>query len=55
MFYYSEQDGSRPVEEYVVTLPKNDRLKTLAFIGLLKEHGPDLPRPYADILEEGHT
>ncbi|MDR2476377.1 MAG: type II toxin-antitoxin system RelE/ParE family toxin [Treponema sp.] len=53
VFYYSQQDGAYPVEEYIAALPKDDRSKTLAFIGLLKERGPDLPRPYADILEDG--
>ena len=34
-------------------LSLNERAKTLSFISLLEEKGPNLRRPYADILEEG--
>ena len=51
--YYSKQDGSKPVEKYLKKLPINERAKTLAFIELLEEKGPNLHRPYADLLEDG--
>ncbi|MDR2210308.1 MAG: type II toxin-antitoxin system RelE/ParE family toxin [Spirochaetaceae bacterium] len=34
-------------------LPLRERVKTLAFIGLLETNGPHLPRPYADLLKNG--
>jgi hypothetical protein len=34
-------------------LPLKERAKTLAFIGLLETNGPNLPRPYADLLKDG--
>ena len=51
--YYSEQDGSIPVKTYMDRLSLNERAKTLSFIGLLEEKGPNLHRPYADLLEDG--
>ena len=51
--YYSEQDGSIPVKRFVDSLSLREQAKTLAFIGLLEEKGPNLPRPYADLLEDG--
>jgi phage-related protein len=53
VIYYSEQNGSIPVKEYIGKLSLRERAKTLAFIGLLEEKGPNLPRPYADFLEDG--
>jgi len=52
VIYYSRQDGSMPVKEYIANLSLKERAKTLAFIGLLEEKGPNLPRPYADLLDE---
>ena len=51
--YYSKQDGSKPVEEYIDNLPLSEQAKTLSFVGLLEEKGPNLHRPYADLLEDG--
>ena len=53
VIYYSGQDGSMPVKEYIDNLSLREQAKTLAFIELLEEKGPDLPRPYADFLEDG--
>jgi hypothetical protein len=47
------QDGSQPVKKYIDNLSLREQAKTLAFIGLLEEKGPHLPRPYADLLEDG--
>ena len=51
--YYSRQDDSRPVEKYLKELSVNQRAKALAFIELLEKEGPNLHRPYADLLEDG--
>ena len=53
LLYYIKKDGAKPVEEYIRKLSVNERAKTLAFIDHLKEKGPDLHRPYADLLEDG--
>jgi len=51
--YYSTHDGLSPVKEYIDGLSLNEQAKTMAFISLLEEKGPNLPRPYADLLEDG--
>ena len=53
LLYYVKQDGTKPVEEYIDKLSLEEQVKTLAFIDHLKEKGPDLHRPYADLLEDG--
>jgi phage-related protein len=53
VLYYSRKDGSMPVKEYIDKLSLRERAKAMAFIGLLEERGPNLPRPYADLLGEG--
>jgi len=51
--YYPTHDGLKPVKEYIDGLPLKEQAKTMAFISLLEEKGPNLPRPYADLLEDG--
>ena len=53
VLYFVEHDGTKPVQEYIDRLSMGEQAKTLAFIGYLKEKGPDLHRPYADLLEDG--
>ena len=53
LLYYVKEDGKKPVEEYIRKLPINERAKIFTFIEHLKEKGPNLPRPYADLLEDG--
>ena len=42
-----------PVKEYIANLSIRERAKTMAFIELLEDRGPNLPRPYADLLDDG--
>jgi len=51
--YYTEPDGTKPVEEYIRKLSISERAKTLALIEYLEEKGPNLHRPYSDLLEDG--
>ena len=53
VIYYSNNDGVMPVKEYIDSLSIRKRAKTMAFIWLLEDRGPNLPRPYADILDDG--
>jgi phage-related protein len=53
VYYYAKDDDTLPVKEYIDSLSTGEQVKTLAFISLLKEEGPNLPRPYADTLEDG--
>jgi hypothetical protein len=42
-----------PVTDFINSRPKKHQVKLLRLIGLLEEHGPTLPRPYADVLHDG--
>jgi len=42
-----------PVKDFIDNLSLRERAKTMAFIGLLEDRGPDLTRPYADLLDGG--
>jgi phage-related protein len=53
IYYYDKANGNSPVKDYIDALPLKERVKTLAFIGLLETNGPNLPRPYADLLKDG--
>ncbi len=49
--YYSTVRGDIPVREFLDELPLKIRSKAQALITLLSEEGPNLPRPYADIVQ----
>jgi phage-related protein len=51
--FYIKQDGTKPVEEYIRKLSTNERAKTSTLIEELEKKGPELHRPYADLLEDG--
>jgi hypothetical protein len=42
-----------PVNSFLDTVKPKHQVKILRFLGLLEEHGPTLPRPYADLLRDG--
>jgi phage-related protein len=53
VIYYEMQDGQCPVQEFIDSRSHRDQAKVLSWIAQLEEHGPTLPRPYADLLDEG--
>jgi phage-related protein len=53
VYYYQKPDETYPVKEYIDSLKKRERAKVLGFIELLQNEGPNLKRPYADLLKEG--
>jgi hypothetical protein len=42
-----------PVSEFLDSCRPEHQVKVLHFLELLEEMGPTLPRPYADLLEDG--
>jgi phage-related protein len=52
-YYYTTSDGTCELTHFLDGLPANHRQKVLAWITMLEEEGPTLPRPYADLLEDG--
>jgi hypothetical protein len=49
--YYRTDRGDCPIEEFLESLIEKHRAKIEKFIEMLEEYGPDLPRPYADVLD----
>lgn len=49
--FYEDENGSRPVEEFLDTLPDKHLGKVLQMMWLLKERGPNLPFPYSSQVE----
>jgi phage-related protein len=53
VIYYERRDGQSPVYQFLESLTPREKAKALNWIALLEEHGPQVPRPYADLLEDG--
>ena len=53
IIYYETQEGRCPVEEFIRSQKTRQRAKILNWIELLENSGPQLPRPYADLLTDG--
>ena len=53
VIYYETVDGSCPISEFIESREMRNQAKLLSMISLLEERGPNLPRPYADLLEDG--
>jgi len=50
---YETQDGKCPVKRYLNSISLRNKAKVLSLIEYLEEMGPELPRPYADLLSDG--
>lgn len=53
VLYYEKPKGECPVRDFVESRKGRDQAKILALISFLQDQGPTLPRPYADLLEDG--
>lgn len=42
-----------PVQDFVDSRRERDQAKVLSWIAQLESQGPNLPRPYADLLDDG--
>ena len=51
--YYESTDGQCAMREFIDARSKWNQAKLLSWIGLLAAQGPHLPRPHADLLEDG--
>jgi len=50
VLFYKTETGRRPTGDFLSSLPLKVRVKILKWLKKLEEYGPDLPRPYADIV-----
>ena len=53
IIYYETTEGECPVEDFISSKSINNRAKILGLFSFLEEKGPNLPRPYADLLVDG--
>ena len=53
IFYYKTDQGICEVLEFLKSRKASDLAKAMAWIGMLEDKGPQLPRPYADLLRDG--
>ncbi len=53
VIYYESEQGNCPIEKFIISRKQSNKAKTLSLISFLEEKGPNLPRPYADLLEDG--
>jgi hypothetical protein len=53
IIYYESAEGECPVTDFINSRSKRNQAKILALLSFLEENGPTLPRPYADLLEDG--
>ncbi len=51
--FYRAPGGGCPIREFLDGLQLKVRAKTAKWLQLLQEEGPDLRRPYADMLQDG--
>ncbi|PJZ64102.1 hypothetical protein CH371_19950 [Leptospira wolffii] len=50
--YYEDKEGNCPTSEFIDSRSVNNQAKIMALIDQLEQHGPNLPRPYADFLTD---
>ena len=48
--FYTTERGDSPIDEFLDGLDKKSRAKVAAYLSLLEEQGPNLKRPYADLV-----
>jgi len=53
VIYYEDISGKSEIYDYICSLKQNEQIKALGWISILEEKGPNLPRPYSDLLEDG--
>ena len=51
--YYETAHGECPVREFIDGRKDREQAKVLAWLSLLEEEGPQLSRPYSDLLDDG--
>ncbi len=50
IIFYTNDRGDSPLDDFLDKLDNKSRAKVAAYLSLLEEQGPNLKRPYADIV-----
>jgi len=53
VYYFVDEDGSKPVKEFIDFLADKEQAKIYAYIVELKNQGNNLRRPIADYVKDG--
>ena len=53
IYYFVDERGNKPIEEFIRALPKKERARVFAYIVELKKQGNNLRRPMAENLGNG--
>ncbi len=53
ILFCDEEDKNCTITEFIESLPREGQIKVLKFLELLSRTGPQLSRPYSDILYDG--
>ena len=53
LLYYDTPEGECPLRKFIDSRKIREQAKILGLISFLQQKGPTLPRPYADLLEDG--
>ncbi len=53
VIFYETSDGRCEISQFLDSLSTRNRAKAYAWFESLETRSPNLPRPYADLLEEG--
>ena len=48
--FYAAEPGVSPLDDFLDGLDKKSRANVAVYLSLLEEQGPNLKRPYADIV-----
>ena len=50
IIFFTTERGDSPIDDFLDGLDKKSRAKVAAYLSILEEQGPNLKRPYADIV-----
>lgn len=50
LVFYTTKRGGSPIDDFLDLLDKKARAKVAAHLSLLEEQGPNVKRPYADVV-----
>jgi phage-related protein len=50
LVFFTAERGDSPIDEFLDALDKKTRAKVAAYLTILEEEGPNLKRPYADVV-----
>ena len=53
IIYYEDENSNSEIYEFIENLRINEQAKLSGWLSVLQEKGPELPRPYSDLLEDG--